>query len=191
MAAVKRRTPVALKKLYYKTVPKGATFRLARPTMMPPYDWSRTRAFPVPTDQHGWIRVNLAGREAEGIVPPDEYEETCRRLEDEMRALTTEDGRALVREVIRTAPRAEDALALRLPDLILHWHDAAFDSPVRVRGTTVEAHPIAAKLTGQHGLEGFLILGGRESPPAGGRVAGKDLHRLILDAMGERPAAKT
>ena len=190
-AAVKRRTPTAFKKLYYKTMPKGVTYRLARPTMMPAYDWSRTRAFPVPTDQHGWIRVNLAGREARGIVPAAEYEETCRRLEDEMRALKTEDGRPLVREVIRAALRPEDAHALRLPDLILHWHDAAFDSPVRVKGTNVEAHPAGAKFTGQHALEGFLILSGHEPPPDGDRVAGKDLHRLILGALGGRGAPNT
>ena len=191
IAAAKRRTPVAVKKLYYKTLPKGATYRLARPTMMPAYDWSRTRAFAVPTDQHGWIRVNLAGREAQGIVPAAEYDETCRRLEEAMRALTTEDGRPLVREVIRTAPRTEDARALRLPDLILHWHDAAFDAPVRVKGTNVKAHPTGAKFTGQHGLEGFLILSGHESPPAGDHIAGKDLHRLILDALGRDHATKT
>lgn len=190
-AALKRRTPAGFKKLYYKTMPKGATYRLARPTMMPAYDWSRTRAFPVPTDQHGWIRVNLAGREARGIVPAAEYEETCRRLEDEMRALATEDGRPLVREVIRAAPRPEDARDLRLPDLILHWHDAAFDAPVRVRGITVEAHPTGAKVTGQHGLEGFLIMSGHESHTAGERIAGQDLHRLILEALGQRRAPNT
>ncbi|HEX7175492.1 MAG TPA: alkaline phosphatase family protein [Pyrinomonadaceae bacterium] len=191
VAAVKRRMPKAIKKLYYRTMPKAATYRLAQPTMMPAYDWSRTRAFPVHTDQHGWIRVNLAGREARGLVPVAEYEETCRRLEDAMRALTTEDGRPLVRDVIRTAPRTEDALALRLPDLILHWHDAAFDSPVRVQGTSIEAYPTGAKFTGQHGLEGFLILSGQASTPAGDHIDGRDLHRLILNALGDRRASKT
>ncbi len=68
LAATKRHTPDSLKKLYYKLTPTAATHKLARPTMLPLYDWKTTRAFSLPTDQYGWIRVNLAGREAQGIL---------------------------------------------------------------------------------------------------------------------------
>ena len=80
MAAAKRRSPTALKKLYYKTMPPTATQRLARPTMMPAYDWKQTRAFSLPSDQHGWIRINLRGREAGGSVPVEQYEALCTNL---------------------------------------------------------------------------------------------------------------
>src|SRR6185436_17830470 len=67
-AAAKRRSPVALKNFYYHVTPITATYKLARPTMLPAYDWQKTRAFSLPTDQYGWIRVNLSGRESQGIV---------------------------------------------------------------------------------------------------------------------------
>jgi predicted AlkP superfamily phosphohydrolase/phosphomutase len=184
MAAVKRRTPAALKKVYYRTLPRAATYRLAQQTMLGAYDWAHTRAFALPTDQHGWVRLNLAGREARGVVPLHEYDESCRRLEGMLRALATDDGRPLVRDVIRTASRDRDAQTLRLPDIVVHWEDAALASPLRVKGMGFESHPTGAKYVGQHALDGFLVAPGRRSP--GERVSGQDLHRLFTAALGDR-----
>jgi predicted AlkP superfamily phosphohydrolase/phosphomutase len=71
--------------------------------MLPSYDWSQTRVFSLPSDQHGWIRVNLKGREAKGIVAVEQYDELCSQLEKGLRSLTTPEGKPLVCEVIRTA----------------------------------------------------------------------------------------
>jgi len=179
MATVKRHTPQTLKKLYYRILPAKTTQRLAQPTMLPAYDWSQTRAFSLPSDQHGWIRVNLRGREAEGIVPMEDYDELCGQLEDLLRALTTEDGRPLVRDVIRTTERAEDAVARRIPDLIVHWDNAIFASNLRIKGTSIEPEAIVSKYTGQHALEGFCIAKGRLAEEFGDVVAAKDMGRLI------------
>src|SRR6185503_3014881 len=128
LAAIKRHTPGGLKKLYYKLTPTAATHKLARPTMLPVYDWKTTRAFSLPTEQYGWIRVNLAGREAQGIVSADQYDETCKQLEAMLLGLTTESGASLVRDIVRTAASAKSALGNPLPDLVVHWEDAAFAS---------------------------------------------------------------
>ena len=80
LAATKRHTPEEIKRVYYKLTPTRATHKLARPTMLPVYDWENTRAFSLPTDQYGWIRINLIGREAQGSVPLDQYEELCQQL---------------------------------------------------------------------------------------------------------------
>src|SRR6185295_3680928 len=103
LAGVKRRSPSALKSVYYRNLPAATTQRLARPTMMPAYDWEQTRAFSLPTDQHGWIRVNLAGREVQGSVSLAEYDKLRDELETSLRSLTTEAGKPLVREVVRTS----------------------------------------------------------------------------------------
>jgi predicted AlkP superfamily phosphohydrolase/phosphomutase len=179
MAAVKRHTPRALKKLYYRTLPATTTQRLARPTMLPAYDWSQTRAFSLPSDQHGWIRVNLRGREAEGIVPLAEYEGVCRQLEQRLRDLTTEEGKPLVHDVIRTAERADAALGQRLPDLIVHWENAIFASQLRIKGTAMECESMISKYTGQHALEGFCIFNGRLDQEAREVLAAKDMGRLM------------
>jgi predicted AlkP superfamily phosphohydrolase/phosphomutase len=157
-ANLKRHSPAAFKKFYYKMTPRSLTYQLARPTILPRYDWQHTRAFALPTDQHGWIRVNLIGREARGIVPADRYEETCEQLDHKLRALRNDQGDPLTHEVIRTAPNVDTAMGQRLPDIVVHWTDAVFASPLRIAGSKIQAEPTGQKYVGQHSLEGFCIV---------------------------------
>ena len=76
---------------------------VAAPTAMAAYDWDRTRAFAVPTDQHGMVRINLAGREARGIVPAERYAATCDELSEALLGTCDADGRPLVRRILRLA----------------------------------------------------------------------------------------
>jgi predicted AlkP superfamily phosphohydrolase/phosphomutase len=180
LGATKRHTPDSLKNLYYKLTPSAATHKLARPTMLPVYDWKTTRAFSLPTDQYGWIRVNLSGREAQGIVSVDQYDETCEQLEKMLLALTTDNGESLVCDITRTAGGATSALSNPLPDLVVHWEDAAFASPLRINNSKVRAERVSKKSTGQHASEGFCIYRGADVQHLGGVVAAKDLSRLII-----------
>lgn len=183
LAIVKRATPTRVKRLYYRGMPTAATQKLAQPTMMPAYDWSRTRAFALPTDQHGWVRVNLAGREAKGCVGADEYESTCREVEAMLRSAETDDRRPIVRDVIRTTRDAEHARASRLPDLVVHWHDAAFDRQPTMRGVAATLPgPVGLKFTGQHAMDGFCVMTGARTPGSSAIGAG-ELHRLILAGL--------
>jgi predicted AlkP superfamily phosphohydrolase/phosphomutase len=108
--------------------------------MLPVYDWENTRAFSLPTDQYGWIRINLIGREAQGSVPLDRYSDTCAQLEQLMLGLTNEDGQSLVQDVTRTCANAESALSNPLPDLVVRWQDAAFAWPLRIKGSISGSH---------------------------------------------------
>jgi len=157
-AAVKRRTPQRLKRIYYKNLPRSTVLRLATPNMMPPYDWSQTRAFPLVIEQHGSIRVNLAGREAKGIVTVESYKEVCDQIEDWLYTLTTSDGKRLTKKVFKTATNGEQALNRRIPDVIVHWEDAAFASPLRVKNSSREFHREGSRYLSQHTSEGFCIL---------------------------------
>jgi predicted AlkP superfamily phosphohydrolase/phosphomutase len=187
-AALKRHAPAGLKNLYYKTLPRMATLHLAQPTMLPTYDWTRTRAFSLPSDQHGWIRLNLAGREAKGIVEPQAYEETCLSLQQMLLDLVTEEGKRLVRDCLITSDSYEDALTQPLPDLVVHYEDAAFDPQMRIKGRSFAPQAIGRKFTGQHALEGFLIAAGRQGvAPDTPTVSSKDLHRIIINSLTERP----
>jgi predicted AlkP superfamily phosphohydrolase/phosphomutase len=185
MAAAKRHSPTSMKKLYYKAMPTATTQRLARPTMMPAYDWTQTRAFALPTDQHGWIRINLKGREAQGIVSPEEYGELCKDLENLTRSLKRDDGKPLARTVIRTAGQVTDALKSRIPDLVVHWEDEVFASPLRIQDSEVVSHPTGQKYIGQHSLNGFCILRGPEELHDGDSLHAKDIHRLISKALAD------
>ena len=157
-ANLKRHSPAAFKKFYYKMAPRSLTYQLALPTILPRYDWEHTRAFALPTDQHGWIRINLIGREARGIVPADRYEETCEQLDHALRGLRSDQGDLLVQDVVRTAPNIDAAMDQRLPDIVVHWSDAVFPAPLRIAGCNVKTEPTGQKYVGQHSLEGFCIV---------------------------------
>lgn len=182
IAGIKSRVPAGLKGLYHKNVPQRIAYKLAQPTMIPAYDWNQTRAFALPTDQHGWIRINLAGRESKGCVTPGRYEETCCEIEETLSAVVTEEGRPLVRGVMRTARTVEEALKASLPDLVVHWHDAAFELPMRIRGRLLEAHPAAAGQTGQHAPEGFCIWKGAAAA-APETIPATNLHQMLVASL--------
>ena len=83
-------------------------------------DWSQTKAFVVPSDHHGQIRLNLRGREREGIVDPSEADELCGQIAEGLLSFRDEDGsqcvvRGRYRREHRGARRARPAAAARPP----------------------------------------------------------------------------
>ena len=178
-AALKRNAPALLKKFYYELAPSTVTYKLARPTMLSAYDWRNTRAFSLPTDQYGWIRLNLKGRESKGIVGVDEYDDLCAELKDLLLTLCSESGESLVQDVTRTSANATEARNNPLPDLVVHWRDAAFASSLRIKGSNVPPTMVSKKTTGQHASAGFCIYRGKDSGGLNGVIAAKDLWRLM------------
>jgi predicted AlkP superfamily phosphohydrolase/phosphomutase len=90
------------------------------------YDWRRTRAFPLPMDHAGYVRINLRGREPEGIVPPEAYSPLCDEIADGFLGFRDAvSGRAIVRQVHRLDELAPPSAAARrrLPDLVVEWAD--------------------------------------------------------------------
>ncbi len=130
-------------------------------------DWSRTKAFTLPTDLEGCIRINLRGREPEGIVEPgSEYEDLCKSIAADLRALVNPaTGRRAVREVwirnqVFPGHRQES-----LPDLVVSWEDEApFDALGSPRaGEVTGSNP--DRRTGTHSPEAFLLTVGPGVPP--------------------------
>lgn len=182
VAKAKKTAPRQVRQLYYKFAPQTAVKRFARSTMIPVYDWKKTRAFSSPSDQYGWIRINLEGREAKGSVPVNRYEETCDELESMLGQLKDRDGKPLVHNVVRTAVNGTDPMGHRIPDLIAHWTDAAFSPNLQIAGTDFAAGLIGAR-TGQHALTGFCVIRGAIDESLGSSVQAEQLGGLITKMM--------
>jgi len=178
--------PVPLKRMYYRFMPASKVLELALPNVLPAYDWARTRAFALPTEQHGWIRINLKGREAGGIVPAEEYESLCVELEHLVREMKNEAGEPLAHAVFRSAARVEDAMNMPTPDLVINWKDAALFSPLRIKGSNVESRTVGQKFTGQHSLDGFGVVRGAWSLDDSDTVLAKDLPELFCKVLGAK-----
>jgi hypothetical protein len=116
-------------------------------------------------------------------MAPDQYEETCKQLEELLLALTTESGQSLVKDVTRTAANAESARSNPLPDLVVHWQDAAFAWPLKIKDSKVQVEFVGKKSTGQHASEGFCIYRGSNGLDSSGIVAAKDLGRFMIASL--------
>jgi predicted AlkP superfamily phosphohydrolase/phosphomutase len=185
LQTLRRWAPTPLKRLYQRLVPTVMKMSVARLGLIPRYDWSRTMAFPLPTVQHGCVRVNLEGREAAGIVAPGAYDRVCREIERLLIGLEMEDGTPVVERVLRTSLNSPAGLAGRLPDLVVHWAPAATAKPFRLRAPAIRCELGATRITGEHVADGFWIF---RSPRPGGpanaaAIATEALGPLLIDQL--------
>jgi predicted AlkP superfamily phosphohydrolase/phosphomutase len=177
LAAAKRGTPDWARQRWRSSMPPSVMNAVAKPNAMQLYDWRRTRAFALPTDQHGWVRINLAGREAAGIVPAGHYRGLCDEIAAALLAASTPDGRPVVGSVLAMADDFGGRPPAHLPDLVVDWADAAHDDPVSIAGTDVCVRPEALRLTGKHAYDGFLLSAGVPAP--GDDIPSSALHRVL------------
>jgi predicted AlkP superfamily phosphohydrolase/phosphomutase len=84
-------------------------------------DWTGTRAFAHPADNQGYVRLNLSGRERDGIVDPGSASELVDELDAGLRTFTDPDGAPAVDAVVRTRDLYAGEHAERLPDAIVRW----------------------------------------------------------------------
>lgn len=179
---VKARLPTSLKSAYYSRVPKSVTMQLAQPSMpVPPWDWARTQAFALPTDQHGWIRVNLAGREVRGAVERAAYDAVCEALRARLLTLATEEG-PLVRDVVRTADETGTP-PRHLPDLVVHWTPQTWRPHLEVLDPALRTTALGLKFVGQHDDAGFYVAAGAATESWPERVDASTLGRRLADAI--------
>jgi predicted AlkP superfamily phosphohydrolase/phosphomutase len=84
-------------------------------------EWSTTRAFAHPADNQGYISLNRAGRERDGIVGESEAGELIAQIREGLADFRDPDGEPAVLGVDEVGDRWQGPAAERLPDLIVRW----------------------------------------------------------------------
>jgi predicted AlkP superfamily phosphohydrolase/phosphomutase len=168
--------PQDLRKALARRLPTRLRDSLARRVDTAAIDWSRTRAYCLPTDLEGCIRINLAGREPAGVVQPGaEYEALCNELAAALAELVEP---ASARPVVRQVLRADQAFAGPrrpcLPDLVVVWAPEAATGEVASPRIGTVALPSPDPRPGTHTDPGFLLACGPEIA-AGGALEGGDI----------------
>jgi predicted AlkP superfamily phosphohydrolase/phosphomutase len=154
-------------------------------------DWSKSRAFTLPTDLEGCIRINLRGREPQGIVEPGEaYRELCEEIRARLVELTNPaNGAPAARHVWMRNEVFPGERQEQLPDLIVTWNDeAAFTSLASPRFGCIEGDT-ADPRPGTHAPYGFLLAAGAGVPHAqqgGGRLV--DVAPTVMKLLGLTPS---
>jgi predicted AlkP superfamily phosphohydrolase/phosphomutase len=148
--------------------------------------WPQMKAFAMPAFADGHIRINLEGRERDGIVASTEYESICDRLTEILgRLVDGRSGQPLVKQVIRTRRSAlECDPKLPEPDLVVVWHERSVDvvdSPDLGR-----IGPITYNRPGGHRNRGFLLAKGAGISPSLSLPEARavDVSATILKLLG-------
>lgn len=133
-------------------------------------DWNKTKVFNLLADLQGYIRINLKGREKEGIVPEgEEYNTLCDQL---IEGLKTFKDAETSEKVIESIKRKDDIFKQEsgfnnLPDLLVKWKDKPAASYKKIVSSefgelewpTPGLNPDGR--SGNHRSEGFLLAVGK------------------------------
>lgn len=140
-------------------------------------DFAATPAFAHPADNQGYIRLNRAGRERDGIVADAAAEELCERMEEGLRTFADPDGRPAVAAVVRPADLYPGARSERLPDLVVRWSERPATLLDRVRSERfgeVRRAGAGSGRSGNHTAGDAWALVGTAGPGGADRQSGRD-----------------
>jgi len=125
-------------------------------------DWSRTRAIAVPGENKGYIRLNLKGREREGIVDAAAADALTQSIVDGLLTFRDPDGSATIVRVARMSELANGhAYSDRLPDLVVFWGETAAAGLQRVTSPQfgdVWRNGVGSGRSGNHTDDAWAIL---------------------------------
>jgi predicted AlkP superfamily phosphohydrolase/phosphomutase len=186
--AVRDLLPKDFRKNLARMLPTAVRDRLAKRVDAANIDWSRTRAYTLPTDLEGYVRINLRGREPAGIVEPGvEYAQVVAELVAELARLRDpRTGRAIVRDVLCVDDEFPGDRRGWLPDLVVRWDPSApIDAATSERIGTL-ALPSPDPRPGTHAGPGFVLAAGPGIPAAGVLEGGHifDFAPTLLARLG-------
>jgi predicted AlkP superfamily phosphohydrolase/phosphomutase len=104
-----------------RALPDRAALELTARLELRGLDWSQTAAFAHPADNQGYVRLNLRGRERDGIVAAAEADELLGLIAEGLKTFRDPDGEPAVARVDRVAAHHDGARAGQLPDLVVQW----------------------------------------------------------------------
>jgi predicted AlkP superfamily phosphohydrolase/phosphomutase len=156
----------------------------------PAWDWQETRVFRLPSVGNSYLRVNLSGRDAEGIVSPGEYDALLTEIAAQFRALVNPaTGERAVESIYFPASQLSGPKSAALPDVAILWNSAA---PIHAATSAdigmIEGRP-KLRRSGNHRPEGFALLRGPSFGAKAGPCDGdpRQLAPMILRRFGVPP----
>jgi predicted AlkP superfamily phosphohydrolase/phosphomutase len=190
MAMLRRVVPKNWRTALSRYLPGAVRQRLRNDFYYGDTNWRKTTAFAIPSAYTSFVRVNLRGREPEGIVEPGaEYETLLWQLEADLHQLIDpHTGASAVKQVTRTVEAFHCGPPASLPDLFVEWKSGAhfIQRLVHPRAELVQPKPRLFR-TNNHSSNAFVAAAG---PSIQGRGALEDISPLdlaptFLSLMGE------
>lgn len=192
-AAVPTRTRASIA----NALPRRAVLEVISRLEVRAHDWSQIRAFTLPSDGVGYIRLNLRGRERDGVVHDAEVHGLEEQIADGLLSYTGTDGRPAVTAVERLADVLPDAArAEMLPDLIVHWNEVPathLDQFVSPQFGEVRRAGAGSGRSGYHTDDGWAVVipGSSRQQAESGQARLVDIAATICAVLGADPSELT
>ncbi len=152
------------------------------------HDWSQTPGLALLADLAGYIRLNVKGREAMGMLTPGspDQERYIAMIDDRFSALVdAASGEKLVDEVCGRASLFQGPRADLLPDLFVLWRDVPSSGQARSDRLGLLPKEPSTGRSGNHSRDGFAVivgpLPGNGAPPPKSIT---DLGPLVSASLG-------
>lgn len=190
LTRVRRKIPRSWRMAVKGRLPKPILQRAQAAKLHAGTDWGRTTVFPIPSFYTGFLRVNLRGREPEGIVNPGrEYTELLDRLEEDLSMLVDpRTNLSAVKKVTRTIDLFRGDPPFSLPDLFVVWAPTTYlvEKVVHPKAVLIQENPDYTRGS-HHTHHGFVAAAGQGIRPAGylGDVHVLDLAPTFLSLVDE------
>jgi predicted AlkP superfamily phosphohydrolase/phosphomutase len=194
MALLRRAVPEAWRIALSGLLPRDTRERLLADQFRNGTNWQKTSAFAIPSFYTSFVRINLRGREPQGIVEPGtEYETVLDRLEADLTQLVDpQTGGSVVNQVKRTIDVFGGGLPVTLPDLFVEWKPGhSMQRVVHPKCDLVQTRQEFFRVS-DHSDHGFLAAAGPSIRGRGalGDVSLLDLAPTFLSLMGESQPEK-
>lgn len=116
--------PQGLRLAVARALPDRLTLELTARLDTRGMDWSKTRAFMMPSGDPGMVRINLQGRERDGIVEPADVPALTELIASGLKTFRDADRAPIVKKIEMTSENLGiRPLAHPFPDMIVHWSD--------------------------------------------------------------------
>lgn len=117
-------------------MPDSLALELAARLELRGVDWHRTKAFMMPNDDAGYIRVNLRGRERDGVVDQQDFHPLLDRIIRGLLTFRNNDGSSTIKTIWRVSELGYlGPYQDHLPDLVVQWNDRLVVPLMGVRST--------------------------------------------------------
>jgi predicted AlkP superfamily phosphohydrolase/phosphomutase len=164
--SVRAALPAPVRARVARAIPDRVALELTARLWAARTDWRSARAVAVPNEPCGAVRLNVRGREREGIVAPAEVDELAREIERGLLTFREPDGAAVVTGVERIEALEPGPRSHLLPDLSVHWSERPSNGLERVESPDFGAVPRLGRgsgRSGNHAGDGWALLAARRS----------------------------
>jgi len=188
--------PVSMRRAISRCIPRHLQHHLSMKWANANIDWRATKAFCIPNANEAYIRLNLAGREPQGMVQRGaDAAELVADLQTTLKALINpQTGRIAAHQVICTDDVFPGPRRDYLPDVVVNWDidakvlsELASDRCGLVRGSA--GFEVAPFYTGNHRPAAFVLARGPRITENGVLTGGHivDLAPTIMAMLSVEP----